>query len=348
MVREQVDVPFAALTTLRVGGPARRLLVADTEEDVVEAVRGAAGAGRALMVLGDGSNLLVGSSGFDGDVLQIANLGITVVDRDERHVEIRVAAGTPWVDVVAHCVDNGWGGIEALAGIPGRAGATPIQNVGAYGNEIADVLRAVGVLDRSSGTTRSLSDDACRFGYRTSRFKAEPNHYVVLDLHLRLRADGLSAPVSYTELAHVLDVEPGARCPVADVESAVLELRRAKAMLLDPADHDTWSAGSFFTNPVLSPAAAAALPDDAPRFGQPDGRIKTSAAWLIERSGLARGFPGDGAPARLSTRHVLALTNRGAATTEDLLGLARHVREAVHTRFAVELTPEPVLVGCVL
>jgi UDP-N-acetylmuramate dehydrogenase len=342
------DVPLATLTTLHVGGPASRLLVASTAEDVVQGVLDADRAGRPLLVLGDGSNVLVGGGGFDGDVLQIATQGISVVDRDERYVEILVAAGMPWDDVVAQCVDNAWGGVEALSGIPGRTGATPIQNVGAYGGEIADVLRQVDVLDRTTGAVRTLSDDACRFGYRTSRFKAEPHHHVVLGVRLRLTLDGRSLPVRYAEVASALGIELGARAGVADVRAAVLELRRGKAMLLDASDHDTWSAGSFFTNPFLTPDAAASLPDEAPRFPQADGRIKTSAAWLIEQCGFSRGFPGPNAPARLSTRHVLALTNRGDATTDDLLALAREVRDVVRERFAIELVPEPVFVNCAM
>jgi UDP-N-acetylmuramate dehydrogenase len=347
-VQERADVPFAELTTLRVGGPARRLLVATTDDEVVEAVKDADRVGRPLLVIGDGSNLLVGGTGFDGDVLQVATSGITVVDRDDRHVEIGVAAGTPWDDVVAHCVDSGWGGVETLSGIPGRCGATPIQNVGAYGHEVAQVLRRVTVLDRSSGAIRDLSDDACRFGYRTSRFKAEPDHYVVLAVRLRLTTDGLSAPIRYAELSQALATGTDARAPVDQVRSAVLALRRSKAMVLDPADHDTWSAGSFFTNPVLTDDVAAGLPDGAPRFAQSDGRVKTSAAWLIEYCGLGRGYPGETAPARLSTRHVLALTNRGTATPDDLLRLARRVRDVVHDRLGIELVPEPVLVSCSL
>ncbi len=342
------DVPLATLTTLHVGGPASRLLVASTAEDVVQGVLDADRAGRPLLVLGDGSNVLVGRGGFDGDVLQVATQGISVVDRDERHVEILVAAGMPWDDVVAQCVDNDWGGVETLSGIPGRTGATPIQNVGAYGGEIADVLRQVDVLDRTTGAVRTLSDDACRFGYRTSRFKAEPDHHVVLGVRLRLTLDGRSLPVRYAELARALDVQVDARAGVADVRAAVLELRRGKAMLLDAQDHDTWSAGSFFTNPLLAADVAASLPEPAPRFPQADGRVKTSAAWLIEQSGFSRGYPGPDAAVRLSTRHVLAITNRGSATADDVLALARDVRAAVRARFAIELVPEPVFVNCTL
>jgi len=347
-MREQADVPFAALTTLRVGGPAKRLLVAESDDDVVAVVRQADRADRPVLVIGDGSNLLVGAEGFDGDVVKISSSGITVGDHRDDHVVLDVAAGTSWDGVVADSVDRGWGGLETLSGIPGRAGATPVQNVGAYGHEIADVLRSVRVLDRRSGVVRHLPPDACGFGYRTSWFKTHAQQLVVLGVQLRLTIDGLSTPTRYVELAEALGVEPERRCPVADVREAVLELRRNKAMVLDPGDHDTWSAGSFFTNPMLDAAAAAALPADAPRFRQLDGRVKTSAAWLIQRAGFERGYPGAAAPARLSTRHVLALTNRGSATAADLLQLAREVRDGVRREFAIELEPEPTLVGCSL
>jgi UDP-N-acetylmuramate dehydrogenase len=347
-MNEQTDVPFSSLTTLRVGGPAQRLLVATSDDDVLAAVGDADRAGRPVLVLGDGSNLVVGDSGFAGDVVQVATKGVRVVGQDARGVEVSVAAGTTWDDVVAQAVGDGWGGIEALSGIPGRAGATPIQNVGAYGSEIADVLREVTVLDRASGSVRTLSDDACRFGYRTSRFKSDPGHFVVLAVRLLLTTDGRSAPVRYAELAGTLGVERGERAPVAEVRAAVLSLRRAKGMVLDPADHDTWSVGSFFTNPVLSAAAAAALPADAPRFRQPSGAVKTSAAWLIQQAGMDRGFPGEQAAARLSTAHVLAITNRGSATSADVVALARRVRTAVLDRFGIELVPEPTLVGVTL
>jgi UDP-N-acetylmuramate dehydrogenase len=347
-MNEQRDVALATLTTLRVGGPARRLLVATTDDEVVAAVGDADRGGRAVLILGDGSNLVVGAAGFDGDVVQVATTGMRVVDQDAQGVEVSVSAGAVWDDVVAQAVGDGWGGIEALSGIPGRSGATPIQNVGAYGCEIADVLREVTVLDRASGAVRTLSDDACRFGYRTSRFKSDPGHFVVLAVRLRLTSDGRSAPVRYTELATSLGVELGERAPVADVRAAVLGLRRSKGMVLDSADHDTWSVGSFFTNPILPGSVAAELPDDAPRFAQPSGAVKTSAAWLIQRAGLSRGFPGEDAVARLSTKHVLAITNRGGASCDDVIALARQVRAAVLDRFGIELVPEPTFVGVAL
>ncbi|RYZ26123.1 MAG: UDP-N-acetylmuramate dehydrogenase, partial [Propionibacteriaceae bacterium] len=225
-------------------------------------------------------------------------------------------------------------------------GATPIQNVGAYGAEVGQHVTTVRTLDRSTGKVRTLFAVECGFGYRTSVFKKQPGRYVVLDVTFQLRLGSLSAPVRYAELARALGVEVGARVPAAEVREAVLALRRAKGMVLDDADPDTWSAGSFFTNPLLPADAAAALPEAAPRYPQPDGRVKTSAAWLIEHAGFGRGW-GDG-PARVSSKHSLALTNRGSARAADVLALARTVRAGVEQTYGVSLEPEPVLVGCSL
>jgi UDP-N-acetylmuramate dehydrogenase len=246
-------------------------------------------------------------------------------------------------------VDEGLAGVEALAGIPGRTGATPIQNVGAYGQEVGDVLAGVRVLDRVTGRTVTLSPAECGLGYRQSRLKREPGRFLVLGVTLRLARSTSSAPVRYAELAAALGVEVGQQVPAPRVREAVLALRRGKGMVLDDDDHDTWSAGSFFTNPVLEPDRAAALPPEAPRFPQPDGGVKTSAAWLIQAAGFGPGWSvRPGAPAALSGKHVLALTNRGGASSADLLELARAVRDGVDARFGIALVPEPVLVGCVI
>jgi UDP-N-acetylmuramate dehydrogenase len=254
-----------------------------------------------------------------------------------------VAAGESWDDLVALAVERDWVGIEALAGIPGRVGATPIQNVGAYGQEVSQTIASVRVWDRTLRGVRTFANADCGFGYRTSRFKADPERHVVLDVTFQLAIGRLGTPVRYAELARTLGVEEGGRAPLGVVREAVLGLRRGKGMVLDPTDHDTWSAGSFFTNPVLD---AADVPDGAPTWPQPDGRVKTSAAWLIEHAGFAKGH-GSGRVA-LSGKHVLALTNRGGATTEELLALAREVRDGVEAAFGVRLVNEPVLVGCVL
>jgi len=233
-----------------------------------------------------------------------------------------------------------------MSGIPGLVGATPIQNVGAYGAEVASSIETVRTYDRLTGQLKTFAPSDCGFSYRSSRFKIEPGRYVILSVSFQLLLGTLSAPVSYAELARTLSVPLGARVPASEVREAVLELRRSKGMVLDGSDHDTWSAGSFFTNPILDPVAAADLPEAAPRYPQPDGAIKTSAAWLIEQAGFAKGF-GDG-PARLSTKHTLALTNRGTAAAEDILRLARQVREGVRACFGITLVPEPVLMGCEL
>jgi len=326
-------------TTLRVGGPARRFVTATTADELVRVVSGCDASGEPVLVLGGGSNVLVGDAGFDGTVVHIATRGI---DADAATAALTVAAGEPWDAAVAAAVARGWAGIEALSGIPGTAGATPVQNVGAYGQEIAQTVASVRAWDRRTGRETAFTAGECGFGYRTSRFKREPDRWLVLEVAFRL-TPGASAPIRYAELAGRLGVAPGAQAPLADVRAAVLELRRGKGMVPDDADHDTWSAGSFFTNPALDAPAAAALPPDAPRYPADGGRIKTSAAWLIEHAGFGKGY---GTPvASLSTKHVLALTNRGGATAADILALAVEVRDGVRRRFGVELIPEPVLVG---
>jgi UDP-N-acetylmuramate dehydrogenase len=334
-------------TTLRLGGPAREWLRATTEEALVVAVRRADEAGEPLLVLGGGSNLVVADEGFDGTVVEIATSGVHADAEDDDPtcggVIVQVAAGESWDAFVATAVERGWIGVEALSGIPGSVGATPIQNVGAYGQEVSQTISRVRVWDRRLKGLRTFAAADCGFGYRTSRFKADPSRHVVLDVTFQFRRGELGAPVAYAELARTLGVDPGMRVPMAEVRRAVLGLRAGKGMVLDPADHDTWSAGSFFTNPVLE---AERVPDGAPAWPQPGGMVKTSAAWLIERAGFGKGY-GDG-PVRLSTKHTLALTNRGDASTADLLALARKVRDGVERQFGIRLANEPVLVGCEL
>ncbi|WP_375433534.1 UDP-N-acetylmuramate dehydrogenase [uncultured Friedmanniella sp.] len=342
----QDTIRLADLTTLRVGGPARRLVAPTTEAELVACVRDLDAAGEPVLVLGGGSNVLVGDDGFAGTVVQVATRGIAEDVASCSGAVLEVAAGEPWEELVGHTLDREYSGLETLAGIPGLVGGTPIQNVGAYGTEVGQLISTVRTLDRQTGAIRTFFAIECQFGYRTSRFKAEPGRYLVLSVTFQLRLGFLSGPIRYPELARVLGVELGSRAPAREVAAAVLALRRGKGMVLDDADPDTWSAGSFFTNPLLDPAAAAALPADAPRFAQADGRVKTSAAWLIERSGFGRGY-GDGA-ARVSTKHVLALTNRGGASAADLLDLARRIRAGVQQSFGIILVCEPVLVGCAL
>ncbi|MBO0899606.1 UDP-N-acetylmuramate dehydrogenase [Cellulomonas sp. zg-ZUI222] len=351
---------LADLTTLHVGGPATRYVETTTEAELVETVRAADAAGEPLLVLGGGSNVLVGDAGFPGVVVRDVRGGIEVPDASAcGGVTVTVPAGTVWDDVVAYAVQHGLVGVEALSGIPGSTGATPVQNVGAYGQEVAQTVAQVRVWDRGRGRVRTLPFVTLGFGYRTSVLKrsmrpdpADPAapwgptpRYVVLDVTFQMKEGSLSAPVGYPELARALDITVGERAPLADVRAAVLALRARKGMVLDASDRDTWSAGSFFTNPVV--ADAGSLPADAPRWPMPDGAVKTSAAWLIEHAGFSRGYGAPG-PATLSTKHTLALTNRGEARADDLLALARTVRDGVRDRFGVVLEPEPVLVGVTL
>lgn len=333
------------LTTSRVGGPAGEYVDARTTEDLVEAVLSADRDGVPVLVLGGGSNVVVGDDGFPGRVVAVRTRGVDVESQDScGGAHVRVAAGEDWAELVQTAVARGWLGIEAMAGVPGSVGATPVQNVGAYGQEVADTVALVRTLDRHTGRVRTFAAADCGFGYRTSRFKAEPDRYVVLEVVFAFGVGTVTRSVGYSELARRLGVEPGSPAPAAEVADAVLELRRGKGMVLDGADPDSWSTGSFFTNPLLAPGD---VPTGAPAWPQPDGRVKTSAAWLIEHSGFGPGWPGHG-PATLSTRHTLAVTNRGNATAADLVTVARAVRDGVRDRFGVTLEPEPSLVGCTL
>ncbi|MFP5359953.1 MAG: UDP-N-acetylmuramate dehydrogenase [Actinomycetes bacterium] len=344
---------LASLTTLRVGGPARDFREAATEAELIDAVRSADADGTPLRVLGGGSNVLVSDDGFDGVVVRDARADVSLVnDGACGGLSITATAGTPWDGLVAQAVASKWSGFEALAGIPGSTGATPIQNVGAYGAEVSDIVSIIRTWDREDRQVRSLPLIKAQFGYRDSMLKRTMTdgpwgptpRYVVLDVTFHTRMASLGAPIRYQQLATALGVELGTRVPIIDVREAVLALRASKGMVLDAADHDTWSAGSFFTNPVV---ADDALPEDAPRY--PSGReglVKTSAAWLIEQAGFSRGFAiAPDAPASLSTKHTLALTNRGGATAADLVALARAVRDGVRERFGITLVPEPVGVG---
>ncbi|MEE1803802.1 UDP-N-acetylmuramate dehydrogenase [Streptomyces sp. JV176] len=348
-MHELRDAPLAPLTTFRLGGPAARLVTAVTDDEVIAAVREADDAGTPLLIIGGGSNLVIGDRGFDGTALRIATKGFTL---DGTALEL--AAGEVWTDAVARTVEAGLAGVECLAGIPGSAGATPIQNVGAYGQEVSTTVTEVVAYDRAARETVTLTGAECGFSYRHSRFKQHPGRWVVLRVRFGLEdAGGLSAPLKYAETARALGVEPGDRVPAATARDTVLKLRAGKGMVLDPEDHDTWSAGSFFTNPILTDRqyaeftarVRARLGDDVtpPGFPEAEGRTKTSAAWLIDRAGFTKGY-GTG-PARISTKHTLALTNRGAARTEDLLALAREVVAGVYDAFGITLVNEPVTVG---
>ncbi|WP_406272086.1 UDP-N-acetylmuramate dehydrogenase [Streptomyces sp. NBC_00191] len=348
-MQELHDAPLAPLTTFRLGGPATRLVTATTDDEVVAVVREADAAGTPLLIIGGGSNLVIGDKGFDGTALRIATRGFELSG-----TTLELAAGEVWTDAVARTVEAGLAGIECLAGIPGSAGATPIQNVGAYGQEVSSTITEVVAYDRRNGETVTVPNAECVFSYRHSRFKQDAERYVVLRVRFELEdAGGLSAPLKYAETARALGVEAGDRVPAAAARETVLKLRAGKGMVLDPEDHDTWSAGSFFTNPILDQAAYENFltrvhnrlgPDVAPpAFPAGEGRTKTSAAWLIDKAGFTKGY-GTG-PARISTKHTLALTNRGEATTEDLLALAREVVAGVREAFGVTLVNEPVTVG---
>ncbi len=321
------DVPLAGLTSLRLGGPARLLVEVTSEAELVEAVA----THPAAFVLGGGSNVVMPDVGLD-EVIVVRSRGVV------REVEdLVVQAGEDWDGLVARTLDEGLVGLEALSGIPGTVGAAPIQNIGAYGAEVASAVVSVRVLDRRTGEVSDLPASDCGFAYRHSVFKAEPGRRVVLGLRLRLASGTASSPIRYAELARALGVELGSTAPADRVREAVLTLRRGKGMVLAPEDPDSVSAGSFFTNPVVAQA-----PEGAPSWPV-DGGVKVSAAWLIEQSGFSKGW-GEG-PVGLSTKHTLALVNRGGATAADLLGVARSVRDGVKATFGITLVPEPVVVG---
>ncbi|WP_066466035.1 UDP-N-acetylmuramate dehydrogenase [Sanguibacter suarezii] len=393
-----VDLPalteptFADLTTLRVGGEIDSYVTTSTEAELIDAVRAVDDAGEPLLIIGGGSNLLVADEGFSGVVLRDTRTGIHLESADTcGGASVTVPAGHSWDDLVVEVIENGWVGVEALSGIPGTVGAAPVQNIGAYGQEVSGTVATVRVWDRGESRVRTLALTDLNFGYRTSKLKRSTQlpdaltgagstdpvdplapwypspRYVVLDVSFQFRLGTLSAPIAYPELARRLGVAVGERAENAAVREAVLELRGSKGMLLDtdPAapDHDRWSAGSFFTNPILPAELAASLPKGAPVYpvrsaipitttGPSLGRIdetlvKTSAAWLIEQAGFTRGYGVDGpdSPATLSTKHTLAITNRGSATAADIVRLARTVRDGVRDTFGIELVPEPVLVG---
>ena len=328
------DVPLADLTTLAVGGPIERLVDATEADELVAAVREADESGRPLLVLGGGSNVVAPDDGWPGDVVAVRSRGI-----ERTGDELVVQAGEPWDDVVAYTVENRLAGMEALSGIPGSTGATPVQNVGAYGQDVAQTITAVRVYDRAEKSEYTLAPVECGFGYRDSRLKREPGRFVVLDVTFRLHPGELSRPVGYAELARRLGVEVGERAPLADVRTAVLELRRGKGMVLDPADPDSRSAGSFFTNPIV-PAERAV--EGCPSWPAADGQIKLSAAWLVQHAGFGRGTR-EG-HVGTSSRHSLALTTEPGATAAELLAFADRIIATVRDKFGVTLEREPTAV----
>lgn len=334
---------LAPFTTLRLGGVARRIVHVERESELVAAVREVDLRHEPLLVLGGGSNLVVGDAGFDGTVVRIGTRGRAAV-REGSHVLVTAQAGEPWDAFVSAAVAEGLVGVECLAGIPGLVGATPMQNVGAYGQDVSDTIVSLRALDRETGETAAWSKADCAFAYRSSIFRGKDRH-VILDVTFALVPGKESAPIRYAELARALGVAEGGQAPLALVRETIVALRRKKGMVVDAGDPDSTSAGSFFTNPILdavSLEALRALAPTVPVFPEPDGRSKVSAGWLIENAGFAKGY-GNGR-ARVSSKHALALTNQGG-TTAELLALAREIREGVHARFGVTLENEPVLVG---
>jgi len=346
--------PLSELTTLRLGGPAERIVSANDDDTLLAAVCEADATDEPVLVLAGASNVVVADAGFPGTVVRVATRGVETFQMSDGRVRLDVAAGQNWDAVVAACVERELSGVEALSGIPGSVGATPIQNVGAYGQEVADVIVGVRALDRLTGDVHELDNEACLFDYRSSVFKRDPGRWLVLSARFALERTPESEPIRYAELAARLGIDIGARASLPAVREAVLALRRGKGMVLDPEDPDTVSAGSFFTNPILrardfdtfAQRAAERLGADVrpPAWPVSERAVKTSAAWLIERAGFTRGH-GNPKGIAISSKHTLALTNRGAGTTTELVALAREIAGGVHEAFGVALEPEPMFVG---
>lgn len=332
---------LAELTTLRVGGTPSLLTIAATEKEIIEAVTKADEAGVEVLILGGGSNVVVADD-FKGQVIKIANTGYENDSTVCAGAWVTVQAGHNWDDFVADCVKNGWLGVEGLSGIPGTVGATPIQNVGAYGQQVSETIAQVRAWNRETKKVDTIFAANCEFGYRTSIFKQYPNRWVILSVTFQLPLGDLSAPIKYNELAVFFNTELGHRVSANELRNAVLTLRSGKGMLLSETDNDSWSVGSFFMNPRVSQ-----VPQDAPAWPESDGRYKVSAAWLIEQAGFGKGF-GLNERATLSTKHTLAITNRGTATCADILELAKHVQDGVRAKFGIELSPEARLINCEL
>jgi len=328
-------------TSLHVGGPAREFVEVTTEAEIIAALEAAGDS--PVLIIGGGTNMLISDSGFAGTVIRISNNQVEEEIDACSGATLTIGAGENWDEFVASTVDRGFAGMETLSGIPGTVGAAPIQNIGAYGHEVGEFITRVRTYDRQSKAIKTFTNGECNFSYRNSIFKAQPGRYVVLDVAFQIRVGETSDPITYVELAKKLGIEVGERAPVKEVRETVLALRSAKGMLLSPTDKDSWSAGSFFTNPIVSKELADQLPADAPRWPLADGQVKTSAAWLIERSGIEKGQMHGGA--KVSTKHVLALTNSGNATATEITELAKIASAAVKAKFGIELQPEVNLVG---
>lgn len=332
--------PLSQHTTLRVGGPAHRMVIAESEAEIIATIRAADDAGDQLFILGGGSNVVANDSGFDGTVLKIASKGMQQDVAACAGASVTVAAGEIWDDFVAYAVAHEWSGVEAMSGIPGTVGASPVQNVGAYGQDVSQTIARVRAYDRIARETRTFYFDNCHFGYRTSVFKEHSPRLVILDVQFQLRLGAQSMPVTHADLARELGIEVGQRSTSTAVRETVLRLRRSKGMVLDPSDHDTWSAGSFFVNPVVEPRM---VPQGAMAWPQPDGLVKVSAAWLVDHSGIGKGFEHGGAGT--SRKHALAITNRGQASATDIKELANLIRARVRVAFSIDLEPEPTFVN---
>ena len=328
-------------TSLRVGGPAKSFVEVRTEAQIIEAIEAAGDT--PVLIIGGGTNILVSDSGFEGTVIRISNNSLEAEIDACSGATLVIGAGENWEKFVETTINRGFAGLETLSGIPGTVGAAPIQNIGAYGHEVSEFITRVRTYDRKEKALKTFTNSECQFGYRNSLFKATPGRYVVLDVGFQLRVGEDTTPILYGELAKKLGIEVGDKSTVIATRKAVLELRQAKGMLLVPQDRDSWSAGSFFTNPIITADLAAMLPDGAPKWLLDDGRVKTSAAWLIENSGIHKGDAHGGA--KVSSKHVLALTNAGNATAQDIAELANIARKSVKDKFGITLEAEVNLVG---
>jgi UDP-N-acetylmuramate dehydrogenase len=328
-------------TSLRVGGPAKNFVEAHNEEEIIAALNSAGDS--PVLILGGGTNVLVSDAGFEGTVIHITNNSLVAEVDACSGATLTIGAGENWDDFVALTIERGFAGLETLSGIPGTIGAAPIQNIGAYGHEVAEFITRVRTYDRKAKAVKTFTNSECEFEYRSSKFKRDPGQFIILDVQFQIRIGDSSDPITYLELARKLDTQLGEKAPVHQVRQAVLELRASKGMLLSPEDRDSWSAGSFFTNPIVSQQEADKLPNAAPKWPLIDGQVKISAAWLIENAGMHKGDEVGGA--RISTKHVLALTNAGDATATDLIELAKSAQAKVYEKFGIKLEPEVNLVG---
>ena len=331
---------LAKFTTLGVGGPAAKIILAKTEDELISAVKAADNSGEPLLIIGGGSNVLISDNGFAGTVIKVETSGNSFEIDACSGGTLTVSAGTDWDEFVAFTIEKGLANLESLSGIPGTVGGSPIQNIGAYGHEVSEVIARVRTFDRKQQEVKTFTASQCGFGYRNSIFKTEANRYVILDVTFQLRLGEESLPIGYVELAKELGVEIGARVAITKVRDAVLKLRSAKGMLIGEGIK---SAGSFFMNPILDKQIADELPSDAPRWQMSDGRVKTSAAWLMEHAGVSKGDQIAGA--QISPKHVLALSNAGDATAKDLIALAKSAQEKVLGKFGITLQAEVQLVG---